>query len=95
MRVNSSESAANRALADTARAPRLACIDPAAIGRTRGAIRRHRVKRRARVLAVVLAAGALVATLATLESLADAGITATPDGAPYTVTAIRAAMVGM
>lgn len=35
------------------------------------------------------------AARAMLASLADAGITATPDGAPYTVTAIRAAMVGM
>lgn len=30
-----------------------------------------------------------------LESLTECGITATPDGAPYTVTAIRAAMVGL
>lgn len=35
------------------------------------------------------------AARAMLASLADAGITATPDGSPYTVTAIRAAMVGM
>ena len=35
------------------------------------------------------------AARAMLEALADCGATATPDGAPYTVTAIRAAMVGM
>lgn len=35
------------------------------------------------------------AARAMLERLADMGITATPDGAPYTVTAIRAAMVGL
>ena len=35
------------------------------------------------------------AARAMLESLVDMGITATPDGAPYTVTTIRAAMVGM
>ena len=35
------------------------------------------------------------AARAMLESLTEFGITATPDGAPYTVTAIRAAMVGM
>lgn len=30
-----------------------------------------------------------------LSELADAGITHTPDGAPYSVSSIRAAMVGM
>ena len=30
-----------------------------------------------------------------LETLSDMGITKTPDGAPYTVSSIRAAMVGM
>lgn len=45
----------------------------------RGCIRRHRTRDEA--------------ARAMLESLAECGITATPDGAPYTVTAIRAAMV--
>ena len=35
------------------------------------------------------------AARAMLESLSECGITATPDGAPYTVTTIRAAMVGL
>lgn len=35
------------------------------------------------------------AARAMLESLQDCGITKTPDGAPYSVSAIRAAMVGM
>lgn len=35
------------------------------------------------------------AARAMLESLADMGITETPDGAPYTAAAIRAAMVGL
>lgn len=30
-----------------------------------------------------------------LDRLADEGITKTPDGAPYSVSSIRAAMVGM
>jgi len=30
-----------------------------------------------------------------LEALSEAGITHTPDGAPYSVSSIRAAMVGM
>ena len=65
MRNNRSEAATNRALADTARAPRLARIDPATIGHTRAAIRRHRNKRRA----LALAAGALVATLAAMVGM--------------------------
>lgn len=69
MRSNRSESATVAALAATARAPRLACIDSATIGRTRAAIRRHRAKRRALALAAVLAAGALVAMLATLAGV--------------------------
>ena len=68
-RIIRSEAAANAALGATARAPRLALIDPATIGRTRAAIRRHRAKRRALALAVTLAAGALVAMLATLGSI--------------------------
>ena len=39
--------------------------------------------------------GKLPAAMAMLNELRDAGITQTPDGAPYSVTAIRAAMVGM
>lgn len=35
------------------------------------------------------------AARAMLESLNDCGITETPDGAPYSVSSIRAAMVGM
>lgn len=35
------------------------------------------------------------AARAMLESLEECGIKATPDGARYTLTAIRAAMVGM
>lgn len=35
------------------------------------------------------------AARAMLENLVNAGITATPDGAPYSVSAIRAAMVGL
>ena len=35
------------------------------------------------------------AAKATLESLASCGITKTPDGARYSVSSIRAAMVGM
>ena len=30
-----------------------------------------------------------------LETLSDCGVTKTPDGAPYSVSSIRAAMVGM
>lgn len=63
MRIIRSEAVTNRALADTARAPRLAPIDPATIGRTRAAIRRHRAKRRA------LAALATLSALATIGSL--------------------------
>lgn len=69
MRSNRSESATVAILAATARAPRLACIDPATIGRTRAAIRRHRAKRRALTLAIILAAGALVATLAAMGGI--------------------------
>jgi len=36
-----------------------------------------------------------VAALGMLNDLADQGITETPDGAPYSVSSIRAAMVGM
>lgn len=67
-RIIRSESAIVAILADTARAPRLACIDPATIGRTRAAIRRHRAKRRAlaalATLAALSAIGAIVATVA-------------------------------
>jgi hypothetical protein len=35
------------------------------------------------------------AALAMLEHLHENGITETPDGAPYSVSSIRAAMVGM
>ena len=35
------------------------------------------------------------AAKAMLESLASCGTTKTPDGAPYSVSSIRAAMVGM
>lgn len=69
MRIIRSEAATVATLAATARAPRLATIDPATIGRTRAAIRRHRAKRRALALAAVLAAGALVATLAMLGGI--------------------------
>lgn len=69
MRTNRSEAATVAILAATARAPRLACIDPATIGRTRAAIRRHRNKRRALALTIILAAGALVAMLATLAGV--------------------------
>jgi len=69
MRIIRSEAAIVAILADTARAPRLAPIDSATIDRTRAAIRRHRAKRRAIALAVVVAAGALVATLATLAGV--------------------------
>jgi len=37
----------------------------------------------------------LPAAMAMKQELADAGITHTPDGAPYSVSAIRAAMVEM
>lgn len=60
-RIIRSESAIVAMLADTARAPRLEPIDPATIGRTRAAIRRHRAKRRA------------LAALATLSILATVG----------------------
>lgn len=36
-----------------------------------------------------------VAAKVVFESLRDAGIHKTPDGAPYTIASIRAAMVGM
>jgi hypothetical protein len=39
--------------------------------------------------------GATVAATVFLQNLKDQGITHTPDGAPYSVTTIRAAMVGM
>lgn len=39
--------------------------------------------------------GKLPAAMAMLHELQDAGITKTPDGAPYSVSSIRAAMVGM
>jgi len=39
--------------------------------------------------------GRVKAAEAMLETLNDVGTTKTPDGAPYTVTSIRAAMRGM
>ena len=39
--------------------------------------------------------GKLPAAMAMLRELNDAGITKTPDGAPYSVSSIRAAMVDM
>ena len=39
--------------------------------------------------------GKLPAATAMLATLSNMGITHTPDGAPYSVTTIRAAMVGM
>ncbi len=37
----------------------------------------------------------LQAAIAMLNELSDMGITKTPDGAPYSASSIRAAMVGM
>jgi hypothetical protein len=39
--------------------------------------------------------GKLPAAMAMLQELQDAGITKTPDGAPYSASSIRAAMVEM
>lgn len=68
-RIIRSEAATNRALAATARAPRLAPIDPAIIGRTRAAIRRHRTKRLALALAIVAAACAAIGALVAMVAL--------------------------
>lgn len=44
---------------------------------------------------VRLYSGKLPAAMAMMNELQDNGITKTPDGAPYSVSSIRAAMVGM
>lgn len=63
MRTIRSESATVAILAATARAPRLATIDPATIGRTRAAIRRHRAKRYALALVAIAGAALVVGAL--------------------------------
>lgn len=45
MRITRSEAATNATLADTARAPKLARIDPATIANARSAVRRARIRR--------------------------------------------------
>lgn len=48
-----------------------------------------------RVFRVAHGMGAELAARAFLQHMQDQGITQTPDGAPYSVSSIRAAMVGM
>lgn len=57
-----SEFTANNTLSETARAPRLAPVDPAIVERARAAIRRHRMKRRIRAMLAGIVALASIFT---------------------------------